>query len=201
VHERDRAGPAFSLGRQLLFSGTRDLIEARLPIVLTRAPLARDPALLSEAKERRINRALIERERPLRHLLDAASDPIAVQGAHRVEGLKNDEVERAVLNFRSRRHRFLLTADMNSTAPPCWLSTGTRGIALDVLCIHYPYGAAAVARGKMELEGNSGLFRNIFSVGARALSWFLLRLDTQFPVVFLHVYLVFTIQLFRLLIS
>src|SRR6266853_2852744 len=103
-HDRDGPLPAFGFSRELLFSSTRDLVKPRPAVVLARAPLARDPALLLEPEQRRINRALVQGEGSLRHLFDAARDAVAVERAHHVEGLEHHQVERAVGNVGVRSH-------------------------------------------------------------------------------------------------
>ena len=53
-------------------------IVARAAVVVGRPPVAGDQAVLLEALQRRIERALVHLENSLRHLLDALADPPAV---------------------------------------------------------------------------------------------------------------------------
>src|SRR5215204_3216788 len=98
-HHRDRARPYVGFNQQLLLAGARDRVEARAAIVLAHAPLARDPPLLLEPEQRRIDRSLVQRQRAFGNLLDAAGDAVAVQRSHPVESLEDHQVQRAVRYF------------------------------------------------------------------------------------------------------
>src|SRR5262245_60280440 len=65
----------------------RELVEFRAALVVALAPMRGDPLPLLETDERRVDRALIETQQVVRHLLDPAGDPVAVRGAERVERL------------------------------------------------------------------------------------------------------------------
>src|SRR5262249_53699417 len=89
-HPSDHAGnplPVLGLGRQLAASGFGDRVELRPAVVVGRAPGAGDPAPLLQAEEGRVDRPLIELQHVLADLLDPAGDAVAVQRAHRPEGL------------------------------------------------------------------------------------------------------------------
>jgi hypothetical protein len=91
--------PPRDLVRQLPAAGGGDGVEARAAVVVAGAPVASDPAFLFEAEECGVDGALVERERARRRLLDAPGDAIAVQRAHRREGLEDHQVQGAVGNF------------------------------------------------------------------------------------------------------
>src|SRR5262249_13685345 len=63
------------------------------------SPLAVDPALLLEAQQRRVDGALIERERAMSELLDPPGQTVAMHRTHDVEGLQHHQVESPVLDF------------------------------------------------------------------------------------------------------
>ena len=68
---------------ELLAAGPGQRVEARAPIVLGRAPVGGDPALMLEAVERRIERALLDAQQIVGNLLDTLGNRPAV---HRLEG-------------------------------------------------------------------------------------------------------------------
>jgi len=81
---------------ELAAAGFGDGVVLGLAIVVGGAPGSGDPAALLEADERGINGALVEEEFVAADLLDAASDAVAVEGAHGGEGLEDHEVEGAL---------------------------------------------------------------------------------------------------------
>ena len=96
-HAADGGGHAFPLAgfhRQLPASGRREPVVLGPPAQLRDGPLGFDPALVLEAMERRVERALIDLQDVLRDLLDALRDRPAVQrvGLQRPE---DEQVERA----------------------------------------------------------------------------------------------------------
>src|SRR5262249_49106394 len=62
-------------------------------------PFGLDPPLLFQTDERGINRALIQKQNIVTDLLDASGDPPPMQWAHRIEGLQDHEVQRALKDF------------------------------------------------------------------------------------------------------
>src|SRR5882724_9522237 len=52
--------PVLRLHRQLLFPSLRDRVKFRLPVVVRRSPLCRDPTLLLQPQQRRVHRPLIQ---------------------------------------------------------------------------------------------------------------------------------------------
>src|SRR5207302_3189494 len=78
----DRTRPTLGFGGELFPAGASDRVELGAAVVLAGAPLARNPSFLLEPQERRINRALVERERSLCDLLDAPGDGVSVQRPH-----------------------------------------------------------------------------------------------------------------------
>src|SRR5262245_6021648 len=82
-HARDRAShsfPVLGFHRELPFAALGQAVELRLAVVLGRAPLGRNPALLFEPVERRIERTLVDAEHVLRDLLQPLRDAPAVLG-------------------------------------------------------------------------------------------------------------------------
>ena len=84
---------------QLLGAGPGQGIELHLAVGLGDAPLGGDPALLLEAHQGRIDRALAEAHDALGHLLDAPGDAVAVQRPQGVERLEDQQVQGAVRQF------------------------------------------------------------------------------------------------------
>jgi len=62
-----------------------------------------------EAVERRIQRALLDQQRPLRHLLDALEHGVAVQRTER-DGLQDEEIERSGQQVGAGRHTSAMIA-------------------------------------------------------------------------------------------
>ena len=84
--------PALRLLRQGAFTRARQRVELGFAVRFRPAPGALDPALLLHADERRIQRALVERQRMVRHLRET--------GRERV-GMKRPHVDRARRMMRS----------------------------------------------------------------------------------------------------
>src|SRR5690606_22123893 len=102
---RDDVGgllPVGLLTRKLLSAGLRQAVDLHAAPAVGRAPLCRNPARLFEPKQRRIERALVERERVAADLLDAAREPVTVQRPERLECLEHHEAEAAVENVLLR---------------------------------------------------------------------------------------------------
>src|SRR4051812_32035421 len=100
---RHDPGPVFPLRGQLLQAGAGDPVVLRAPSLRRLAPLSLDEALLLEPVQRREEGAGLHHERAARDLLDA------VRHAHSVarlelQGLEDQEVERALHEFRLLRH-------------------------------------------------------------------------------------------------
>src|SRR4030095_8012308 len=98
---------------QLFAPGGREPVKARPALVLGLAPLARDEALVLEAIQRRIERALLDAEALLRDLLDAEQDAVAVERAER-NGLEDQHVERPLQQFGWLAHRRFSSTDYES---------------------------------------------------------------------------------------
>src|SRR5882724_5037960 len=84
--QRDGAGqplPLFGLTRQRASSEARERIEFGASIVLRLSPLGRDPSLLLELVEGRVERAVAHLEDVLRDRLETLADGPAI---HRLEG-------------------------------------------------------------------------------------------------------------------
>src|SRR5438094_5155660 len=92
--------PIFGLGRELFPTSPRDGIELRLAVVLGGAPLSAYPALLHEANEAEINRALVHSECVSADLLDPERDAISVHRPECVKSLQHHQIERALENVR-----------------------------------------------------------------------------------------------------
>ena len=66
--------PLGDFGVELFASGPGQRIEAGAPVVLGCAPFGRNPALVLEAVQRRVERALLDAQQIIRNLLDALGD-------------------------------------------------------------------------------------------------------------------------------
>ena len=77
-------------------AGLRDGVVLRLAIALGPLPRALDPPLLLEADQGGVQRALIQRERIVRHLLEAGGEPVGMLRPHGRQGAQDDEIERAL---------------------------------------------------------------------------------------------------------
>src|SRR5437762_789834 len=102
-HERGHAFPTLCFCEQLFAASPRQRVKLRLAVIFRGAPFGSDPATLLEAQQGRIERALVQLEQVFRNLLDTLGDAIAVQRAHGVKGLQNNEVKRALQNFSAGR--------------------------------------------------------------------------------------------------
>src|SRR5262249_13758824 len=118
AHDPRDALPLLDFGREVSTASARELVELRAPLVVALAPMRGDPPPLLETHEGRINRALIETQQVVRHLLDPPRDPIAVRGAQRVERLQHHDVEGSLHHIRFRvlvHEGFLLNLNMYSS--------------------------------------------------------------------------------------
>src|ERR1041384_2574008 len=95
-HHPGDAIPVLGFELELPAACCGDRVELRLAVVVGRAPRRGDPLLLHEPHEAEIDRALIDPQRLLRDLLDAAGNAVAMQRAHGVERLQHHEIERAL---------------------------------------------------------------------------------------------------------
>jgi hypothetical protein len=86
--------PALRLLRQGAFTRTRQRVELGFAVRFRPAPGALDPALLLHADERRIRRALVERQRMVRHLRETGRERVGMKRPHRGQGAQDDEIER-----------------------------------------------------------------------------------------------------------
>lgn len=102
AHHVGDAAPVFRFSLKLFTAGPGDGVEASSAIVFGGAPLGGDPSFVKESNQRGVDRALIDLERFLADLLDAAGDAVTVERAHGGEGFENHEVESALENFGSR---------------------------------------------------------------------------------------------------
>src|SRR5579872_1193730 len=92
--------PMFGFSGELFAAGLGNGVEPRLAVVLGYAPLRGNPALIYESHEAQIDSALIDLERILPDLLNAASNAVAVLRSHGVQGFQHHEIESALKNFR-----------------------------------------------------------------------------------------------------
>src|SRR6516225_7766590 len=96
---------------------SRELVEFRAALVVALAPMRGDPPPLLEAYERRIDRALIEVQQVVRHLLDPPGDAVPVRRAEGVERLQHHDIERPLQHIRLHvvvHEAFLLTINTYS---------------------------------------------------------------------------------------
>src|SRR3954470_18291413 len=80
-HAHDRGGdpaPFAFFVRQLAAAGPGQRVEARLPVVLGRAPFGADEPAVFQPLERGIERSVIDDQHVARLRLDRARDPLAV---------------------------------------------------------------------------------------------------------------------------
>src|SRR5439155_4584119 len=96
--------PFAGFARQLLASRGGERVVLGAAIVLGLAPLRFDKPLLLELEQRRVQRAVVEREAVLAGLLDAAGDAVPVKRPEYLEGSENHQGERALLHIQLRRH-------------------------------------------------------------------------------------------------
>ncbi len=89
------AVPLFGFREEFAFASRREPVILRLALVFRLAPFARDPTLVFEAIQRRVERALLNLQTIFGNLLDAQQNAIAVQRTER-NGLENEHVQRAL---------------------------------------------------------------------------------------------------------
>src|ERR1051325_4864706 len=107
----DQAGetpPAFRLVRHRAKAGFGNAVELRVAIRLGLLPGPFDETALPEPYEGRVERALIEDEPVIRHLLEAVGEGVGVKRPHRMKRPQDNQIERALQQFhglsRSTRH-------------------------------------------------------------------------------------------------
>src|ERR1700686_1163113 len=89
------AVPVFGFCLQPALPGGGQTIVSSFAVVLRRAPFACDPTLMLQTIERRVERALLNLEALLGHLLDAQQDAIAMQRAEG-NGFEDQHIESAL---------------------------------------------------------------------------------------------------------
>src|SRR5262249_32286596 len=99
-NERRHSLPILGFLLQLLTPGFAQRVETSLAIVFRDSPLRCDPTPLFQAKERRVERALVHAQQILRDLLDPPGQAEPVHGPHRVQRRENDQVQRSLQNLR-----------------------------------------------------------------------------------------------------
>src|SRR5262245_33773946 len=107
VHGERGEIPAFGVGLEALSTGGGERIELGLAVVVRRAPLAVDEALMLEPIEGGIERTLLDGERASGDLLDAQQHAVAMLRAER-DGLEDQQIERAGQELRLCGHVSLL---------------------------------------------------------------------------------------------
>src|SRR5262245_21179945 len=104
VDETGETSPPFSLLLERARAGLGDAVVLRLAVALGALPCALDPPLLFEANERGIQRALIEHQRMLRHLLEPRRQPVGMLRPHRRQRAQDDEIEGALQQLNAFSH-------------------------------------------------------------------------------------------------
>ena len=99
-------------------AGLGDAVVLRLAVGLGPLPGALDPALLLETDQRGIQRALVEHQRMLGHLLEPRRQPIGVLRAHRRQRAQHDQIERALEKFDFVAHRLHYPSKWSSRTMP-----------------------------------------------------------------------------------
>src|SRR3954471_5219658 len=94
VDQPCEAAPALGLLREGAFTRARQRVALGFAVRFGPAPGALDPAFLLHANERRIQRALVERERMVRHLRETGRERVGMKRPHRGQGAQDDEIER-----------------------------------------------------------------------------------------------------------
>src|SRR4051812_25622938 len=94
VDQPCESAPALRLFCERAFTRPRQRVELGFAVRFRPAPGALDPAFLLHADERRIQRALVERERMVRHLRETGRERVGMKRPHRGQGAQDDEVER-----------------------------------------------------------------------------------------------------------
>ena len=127
--------PILRLDRELLQTALGDRVISRLSVVLRRAPLGSDPALLLQPQQRGIHCAFIQLQHILAYLLDASRDSKPVLWAECVEGLKNHQVESALQNLGLFGH--IRPLHNPKVAPDLWnVHRRDKATSLWWLCLH-----------------------------------------------------------------
>src|ERR1700720_2267541 len=98
-HKRCHTLPTLGLCKQLFAPSASERVILRLAVIFGSAPFGRDPAALLEPQQGWIERALVQLEQILGNLLNPLSDAVAVQRAHGMKGLQNNQIERALQDF------------------------------------------------------------------------------------------------------
>src|SRR5262245_40127842 len=88
--------PGGFFGPQLFAAAPGQRVDLHRASALGLAPLGGNPAGLFEFEQRRIERALIQREMVAADLFDSPGDPVAVERAERFKRLEDDESQTAV---------------------------------------------------------------------------------------------------------
>src|SRR4051812_24544660 len=103
ANRRRQPVPVGALAFELPPAATRQVVELGVAPGLARLPLGLQPPARLEAMERRVQRALLNLQHVLRHLLQALGDGVAVQRPER-DDLQNQKIERALekIGFRWR---------------------------------------------------------------------------------------------------
>ena len=91
-----QTSPPLSFLRERARACLGDAVVLRLAIILGSAPTALDPAVLLEANERWIQRALLQRETGLGHSFKTGGETVGVLGAHRLQRAQQNEVQSAL---------------------------------------------------------------------------------------------------------
>ena len=99
------AVPLVGLGAELAAAGGGEAVELCLALVVGLAPLAGEEALVFEAEERGVERALLDGELVAGDLLDAEQDAIAVERAER-DCLEDEHVEGSLHEVELVGHGF-----------------------------------------------------------------------------------------------
>src|SRR5260370_16218665 len=86
--------PRFGLPRELCAAAPRNLVIPGPPVVLRRAPRARDPAAVLQPEQRGVDGPLVQHDGVPADLLDAPRDAVSVLRSHRGERLQDHQVQR-----------------------------------------------------------------------------------------------------------
>src|SRR5215475_138713 len=116
IDRRRQPLPIRGLFVELFAPGARQLVILRLAIVFGTAPFRRDPALVFQPVQRRIERALVDVQHARGRLLYPLRDAPAMHRLQR-ERLQNQHVERALQEIGLRFGHWLLLLDILQEAP------------------------------------------------------------------------------------